>query len=304
MWGWARASLATRWNPILSDWEKESWFRLAVRIPSAKTAQTAQKQTRRIQTQRRAAAEPSEGGGGGGGGGGTLQFILVLHRAGLYRISCSGGRFFSGGSGSGEGAGGFGRGGVFARDEEGDDAEEGGDNHRQAGNHGDVEGVDLVEDLQPSAFVLLGPPSDVVLGGESAAGGGRGGLGLGDAGEGLGRFVRRGGRVGRGGLGLLFRQGRGGDLRRRGGRGGLGLGDAGGEGFGLRFGEGGRGRGEQERASGQGEGGGQFLADFHVRVVLSRTDHITFAPRGASWRRVGGIRGRGRGRFCGGRRRR
>ena len=237
----------------------------------------------------------------GGGGGRDFAIYFGVASRGIIPDLALRRAIFSGGSGSGEGAGGFGRGGVFAGDEEGDDAEEGGDNHRQAGNHGDVEGVDLVEDLQPSAFVLLGPPSDVVLGGESAAGGGRGGLGLGDAGEGLGRFGRRGGR---GGLGLLFRQGRGGDLLRRGGRGGLGLGDAGGGGFGLRFGEGGRGRGEQERASGQGEGGGQFLADFHVRVVLSRTDHITFAPRGASWRRVGGIRGRGRGRFCGGRIRR
>ena len=117
-------------NPMLLVLEKEIWFRLAVRIPSAKTAQAAQKQTRRIQTQRRAAAEPSEGGGGGG----TLQFILVLHRAGLYRIWRSGGRFFSGGSGSGEGAGGFGRGGVFAWEDGGEgDAENPEDSGEEGG---------------------------------------------------------------------------------------------------------------------------------------------------------------------------
>ena len=131
LWGWAWASLTTRWNPILLVSEKESWFGSAVRIPSAKTAQAAQKQRRRTQTQNRAAAEPSEGGGGGGGG--TLQFILVLHRAGLYRISCSGGRFFSGGSGSGEGGFGCGGGGVSVEDGGEGDAENPEDSGEEGG---------------------------------------------------------------------------------------------------------------------------------------------------------------------------
>ena len=81
-------------------------------------------------------AESRRGGterGGGGGGGGTLQFILVLHRAGLYRIWRSGGRFFSGGGGSGEGGFGCGGGGVSVEDGGEGDAENPEDSGEEGG---------------------------------------------------------------------------------------------------------------------------------------------------------------------------
>ena len=190
----------------------------------------------------------------GGGGGGDFAIYFGVASRGIIPDLALRRRFFSGGSGSGEGGfgcgGGLGCGGGFAGDEDGDEAEEGDDDGDEAGDDGDVEGVDLVAVGADFVAEDAVGPAEVVFGDGSVAGGRQGGLGLGDAGGGL---RLRLGRDGRGGLGLLLRQGGGGDLRRRGGRGGLGLGDAGG-GFRPLPGQGGRGEEEEQRGHQGGRG--------------------------------------------------